>query len=187
MDNALQPVKFEAFPKIPRWHRDIVVTEKLNGTNAGIYIADDFTTMLAASRSRWIYPGDDNHGFAAWATHNRDELLKLGPGMHWGEWWGRGIQSGYGLQEKRFSLFNTHRWSDAAVRPACCGVVPVLYEGPNDEAAIFNTLAMLANNGSFAAPGFMRPEGIVIFHKASGQLFKKTLDHDAEPKSKAAR
>ncbi len=32
--------------------------------------------------------------------------------------------------------------------------------------------------GSVVSPGFMRPEGIVIFHVASGQIFKATLDGD---------
>jgi len=30
--------------------------------------------------------------------------------------------------------------------------------------------------GSYAAPGFMQPEGVVVYHKASGQVFKKTPD-----------
>ena len=30
--------------------------------------------------------------------------------------------------------------------------------------------------GSIAAPGFMKPEGVVVFHKAANVLFKKTLD-----------
>jgi hypothetical protein len=79
------------------------------------------------SRSRWITPDDDNFGFAAWVEANRDELLTLGPGRHFGEWWGSGIQRGYGLPkgEKRFSLFNVSRWGES--RPACCHVVPVLY------------------------------------------------------------
>ena len=55
--------------------------------------------------------------------------MELGVGQHFGEWWGFGIQRGYGLHERRFSLFNTGRWSDPAVRPACCGVVPVLADG----------------------------------------------------------
>jgi hypothetical protein len=36
--------------------------------------------------------------------------------------------------------------------------------------------------GSFAAPGFMKPEGIVCFHVAGNFGFKKTLDNDALPK-----
>jgi hypothetical protein len=41
----------------------------------------------------------------------------------------------------------------------------------------------LQRGGSQAARGFMRPEGVVIFHVASGQLFKKTIEGDEQPKS----
>lgn len=123
------PTEFQPFQKIPRLSRECVITEKLDGTNASIYIGDD-GEFLIGSRTRWITPDDDNYGFARWAHENKDELLKLGAGHHFGEWWGAGVQRRYGLAEKRFSLFNTHRWSDAlGARPACCSVVPVLFQG----------------------------------------------------------
>jgi hypothetical protein len=37
--------------------------------------------------------------------------------------------------------------------------------------------------GSKAAPGFMNPEGIVIYHQAAKMYFKKTLLNDESPKS----
>lgn len=74
---------FEEFPKIFRLYRDIVVTEKLDGTNAQVCVNDTCTAVRAGSRSRWIAPGDDGFGFAAWVEKNRDELLKLGPGRHY--------------------------------------------------------------------------------------------------------
>src|SRR5690606_13561404 len=109
---------FTEFPKIPRLNRNIIVTEKIDGTNASIFIGED-GEFLVGSRTRWITPEKDNFGFAAWAHENRDELMKLGPGHHFGEWWGRGIQRGYGLNERRFSLFNTSRWTPETL-PACC-------------------------------------------------------------------
>lgn len=183
-------MEFEGFPKISRLSREIVVTEKLDGTNAQIVI-DAEGNMQVGSRTRWITPEDDNHGFAKWVAANKEELLKLGEGRHFGEWWGGSIQRGYGLKEKRFSLFNTHRWSDPSVRPACCHVVPVLYEGPihGEDMVLSGIWAALENlrvQGSLASPGFMKPEGIVIFHKASNRLFKKTLEKDEEPKGKIA-
>ena len=175
--------EFVPFPKIARHSRGCVVTEKIDGTNASIYIADDFTTMLVGSRTRWITPEDDNYGFARWAQEHREELLKLGPGHHFGEWWGSGIQRRYGLTEKRFTLFNTGRWgAPDAVLPACVSLVPVLYSGPFDTRWIDDALAMLAREGSRAAPGFMDPEGIVVYHTAARQLFKKTIKNDEEPK-----
>jgi hypothetical protein len=175
---------FEGFPKMARLSREVVITEKIDGTNAQIYINVLTNEFLVGSRTRWITPADDNHGFARWAYDHKDELIAgLGDGRHFGEWWGSGIQRGYGLKEKRFSLFNTHRWGDDAVRPACCHVVPVLYRGIFSTEDIDTVLTVLKVSGSQAAPGFMKPEGIVIFHTAGNLLFKKTLEKDDQPKS----
>lgn len=168
---------FMPFPKIGRLSRDIIVTEKIDGTNACIHIPEAGRWMVG-SRTRWITPEDDNFGFAAWVRDNCEELSKLGVGTHFGEWWGAGIQRGYGLKEKRFSLFNTTRWTDSAVRPACCHVVPILYVGDFDTAVIRDTMDQLLAQGSLAAPGFIKPEGVVIFHSQSGALFKKTFEKD---------
>ena len=175
---------FPEFDKIARLSRNCVVTEKIDGTNASIYIAED-GQILTGSRTRWIRPDDDNFGFSKWAYANAEELQKLGPGMHYGEWWGSGIQRNYGLKEKRFSLFNTARWSDDAVRPICCGVVPVLYSGIFDTTNVLRALRELEEGGSVAAPGFMKPEGVVIWHEAARQYFKKTIEKDEAPKGKA--
>lgn len=139
-------------------------------------------TFLVGSRTRWIDPKTDNAGFAKWAYAHKDELLKLGPGHHFGEWWGIGIQRNYGLQEKRFNLFNTNRWGDPASRPSCVGVVPVIYQGIFTGDAVQNSIEQLEVKGSYAAPGFMKPEGIVVYHHATKQLFKKTLEKDDQPK-----
>jgi hypothetical protein len=177
---------FEPFEKISRWSRPIVVTEKLDGTNALIDIDAETGLVLVGSRTRWITPEDDNYGFARWAKEREDELRQdLGPGRHFGEWWGSGIQRRYGLTggDKRFSLFNTARWQGAT--PRHCSTVPVLYQGPCDEGAILACLDRLRTTGSVAAPGFMKPEGVVIYHAASRTLFKKTIEKDEEPKGVA--
>lgn len=172
---------FKGFPKIGRLNRTIIVTEKIDGTNAQIVVNDEGTGIVGVgSRNRWITPENDNMGFAKWVEANKEELITLGPGQHFGEWWGQGIQSGYGLKEKRFSLFNVSRWRDS--RPACCHVVPTLYEGLYGEAHIKAALEGLRANGSVAAPGFMRPEGVIVFHVANGALFKVTLEGDEKPK-----
>lgn len=177
--------EFEPFGKIYRWSREIVITEKIDGTNAQILVGED-GTVTAGSRNRWITPENDNHGFAAWVRDHAEQLRELGAGRHFGEWWGQGIQRGYGLTEKRFSLFNVTRWLDCngkSLAPACCHVVPELLRiNGNHEIAISSCLDALREEGSKAAPGFMSPEGIVIFHTASGHLFKKTLERDEEPK-----
>lgn len=195
-------VEFTPFPKVPRWSRDIIITEKLDGTNASVHIGHeegDPSTILfsthdydvtdrtvfvrAGSRTRWIKPGKltDNYGFADWCLANSRELLKLGLGHHFGEWWGKGIQRGYGLNERRFSLFNVSRWFDQ--RPSCCHLVPILYQGANSERHVAEAIHELARYGSLAANGFMDPEGIMIFHTAAGMVFKKTIKDDETPKS----
>lgn len=177
-------VDFEAFPKIPRLTRECVITEKLDGTNAQVFISDDLSEVAFGSRNRWITVENDNYGFARWATENLDELKKLGPGRHYGEWWGLGIQRTYGLKEKRFTLFNVGRWENETL-PACVSLVPVLYRGEFHDTAINHALANLRDGGSVAAPGFMDPEGIVIYHTQSKSLYKKTLNGDETYKGKA--
>lgn len=178
---------FEGFPKIPRLSRECIITEKIDGTNASILITTGCETLgpqfLTGSRTRWITPDDDNHGFSRWAHEHQEELMALGPGHHFGEWWGAGIQRGYGLKEKRFSLFNTSRWSSPDLYPECCYVVPVLYQGLFSLSVVDTVINELRQNGSRASPGFKQPEGIVLYHVAAQTLFKKTVEHDDEPKN----
>lgn len=170
-------IEFIGWPKIARFSREVVVTEKLDGTNAQVYI-DEADNVFAGSRTRWITPEDDNYGFAKWVQANRKDLLRLGHGHHFGEWWGAGIQRKYGLTEKRFSLFNTSVWGNDAIRPACCGVTPILYQGDFSDMPLEAIMADLKAGGSVAAPGFMQPEGVVIFHTAARMAFKKTFERD---------
>jgi hypothetical protein len=61
-------------------------------------------------------------------------------------------------------------------RPACVDVVPVLHNGEFSTNVIDNMMSWLYHNGSKAVPGFMNPEGIVVYHSASRASFKKTFD-----------
>lgn len=172
---ALPP--FESFPSIPRLKRGCFITEKIDGTNAQVVITDA-GQILAGSRNRYITVDDDNFGFARWVADNAEELrTTLGPGRHFGEWWGQGIQRRYGLTEKRFSLFNTGRWT-ARNKPDCCHVVPVLFEGHFSSEAVEAALELLRRNGSYAAPGFMNPEGAVVYLTAARTTYKVTLGDD---------
>lgn len=185
--------EFRGFPKIPRLNRDIIITEKIDGTNAQVLITEN-KQVFAGSRKRWITPEKDNFGFAAWVREHADELLQLGPGRHFGEWWGQGINRGYGLNEKWFSLFNVSRWEQTTIQyplpwmpdlppllerpPACCKVVPILRRLEFDTFQIGIVLRQLQISGSHAAPGYMNPEGIVVYHTAGNCYFKVTLDSD---------
>lgn len=202
---------FIKFPKIPRLNRECMITEKIDGTNASIFITSviealangwgfsgqeiirlsDNSIILAASRNRWLSSDKDNYGFFKWVNTNREELVKLGPGLHRGEWWGYGIQKRYNETLKKakktgkmFTLFNTWRWrgeDEESTPPECCSVVPVLYQGPFHSKAAKDTVQGLRDGGSVICPG-AEAEGIVVFHVAANSYFKVTLDNDEMPK-----
>lgn len=188
-DTTPEPPAFVKFDKIPRLNRPFAITEKIDGANGQVHVYG--STVQAGSRNRWITPGktSDNFGFAAWvAEHERELAEGLGDGTHYGEWYGQGIQRGYGMTERRFALFNCDRWSDPLVRPACCDVVPLLARASD----LFDlaqkvpwSLTKLERDGSQAVPGFYKAEGIVIFSYAARQLWKVTLDNDSMSKGEA--
>ncbi len=200
----MTPSWFEPFPKLARLNRDVTITEKIDGSNMQVFIEhrevvvqnyglmantplfiehDDFF-IAAGSRNKWLSHKEDLFGFNKWVHENIDELVKLGPGRHFGEWWGSGIQGSYGLKkdERRWSLFNTHRWYDDLTRPKCCHVVPILYRGPFSTEAVKAAVEALRFLGSQASPGFMKPEGVIIWHDAAQTYFKVTLEKDEVPK-----
>ena len=220
-DAFIPQADFTPFPKIGRLFRPVVITEKIDGTNAAVVVSDmapynygdeevvgpgivintdghkldgwEPVFVYAQSRKQVISPEQDNFGFAKWVReHARELAMGLGVGVHFGEWWGAGIQRKYGLEEKRFSLFNTARWNgeyndNGTRRPDCCHVVPVLAELEEfDTAAIKGVLSTLKVRGSSAAPGFMDPEGIVTYHRHSNSLFKTTVKNDDKGKERGA-
>lgn len=180
---AVPLTDFQAWPKTPR-HKPLHchITEKIDGTNAQIVIrrpdptndgplphevcvvADDaggpyILYVSAASRTRFITPESDNFGFARWVRDHAAELVALGVGRHYGEWYGAGIQRRYGLDHKRFALFHER---ESTTRPACCEVVPTLYHGFYSPEVVTEIHERLMHTGSQAVPGWMRPEGVVI-------------------------
>ncbi len=180
--------EFKPWPKTTRLFRDIVITEKLDGTNSAIQFLND-GTWAAQSRKRLITPEDDNYGFAGWVSRNSTQLFDLlGPGTHFGEWWGLGIQRKYNMDHKVFSLFNTIKWAEITGQSsgvevaiddmATLGGVPTLYEGTFDECEILEALSRLRIYGSVASSGFMNPEGICVFHTQSRIVQKVTLDKE---------
>jgi len=183
-------VDFLAWPKTPRLFRDMIITEKIDGTNGAIIITDD-GRVAAQSRNRLVTPGktSDNYGFARWVYENAGELADvLGPGRHFGEWWGSGIARGYGLTlgEKRFSLFNVDRYAPLDLQNVDgLGTVPVLLRHTFNTGLVHSLLEKLAEDGSVAAPGFMKPEGIIVYHSQSMQVFKVLLENDHLPKTLA--
>lgn len=195
---------FTPFSKIPRLNRAISITEKLDGTNAQLAIRalhpaeddpDDSTlavhngfALRAGSRNRFLSRAADNFGFARWALDNAPTLIAdLGEGLHFGEWYGAGVNAAYGGKPRALALFNTKRWEGMQFTTPGLEVVPRLYEGPWFMSDVFMpdaALDYLAQFGSLAAPG-QPAEGIVIYHTAANVLFKATIQHDESPKSAA--
>lgn len=205
MTGLYDPIlEFKPWPKISRYSKaSMIITEKIDGTNGAVGVLpvspgmeghpdlsspavtivenDDGRFMVyAQSRKRILTEEDDNYGFARWVRQNAATLvMDLGPGLNFGEWWGQGIQRNYGLDHKNFSLFNTLRYPQAAeaqfITPHL-SVVPELYRGPMDTDQVELEYGDLGTFGSVAAPGWMRPEGIVIFVPDAGARWKRTFD-----------
>lgn len=181
-------VEFRGWPKIARLNREVIITEKIDGTNACVIVTDD-GEVHAQSRKRLIFPYDDNFGFATWVEKNAERLREgLGVGYHFGEWYGSGIQRKYGMTDRRFALFNVGRWGALDTFPHLednsLTLVPTIAQCYFHTEAIETILSDLEENGSLVAGGlgFPKPEGIVVYHKAGNVAFKVTIEDDEKPK-----
>lgn len=192
---------YPAFGKIPRWDKEVVLTEKIDGTNALVAVTgpeDDWPedrsvpprfkfanggyAVAAGSRKRWLTPEGDSHGFARWVWDNANTLAQLGAGLHYGEWYGKGVNRSYDLDEKRFMLFNTARWDDSDIRPSHpqieVATVLARCQAVNLSDTLSAVIEDLVVNGSRHVEGYKRPEGIVIYHTAGNNLYKVVLDKE---------
>lgn len=197
----MSELQFRGWGKTPRLASEVVITEKIDGTNGAIVVQrvdpnglvsldDDYILgyleteqdgaliVGAQSRNRLLTLDSDNAGFAKWVRWNAESLaIALGPGYHFGEWWGSGIQRRYGLtgDDKRFSLFDVDRYEGLESDVPELGLVPELARGIFSEKLVSEVVVGLAAVGSVAAPGFDRPEGVIIKFKHGG-LFKFILN-----------
>lgn len=167
--------QFKSWGSTPRFHKGLHITEKINGTNAGVsvqgvskdespeFVKDGIVVagvdcdwiVRAQSRKRIITPGDDNFGFAAWVWDNAEGLANLlGFGYHYGEWYGEGIQKNpLAVKGRWWALFNTWHWG----RPENLNrlrmvdipgltTVPVLHDEQRDGPADFSTIPKILND-----------------------------------------
>jgi hypothetical protein len=194
------PVGFIKWPSTPRFHKGLTITEKIDGTNACIRILDG--TVTTQSRKRLITPDDDNFGFARWAYDNAGALTDvLGYGVHFGEWFGEGIQKNpLGIEGKRFALFSPWKFNDTEKErienSGLVEFVPVLFEGQADEWTIPHTIENLRIYGSrvHGAASYTREvfpgedgsyevsacaEGVIVWHRETQQKYKILLEQDA--------
>lgn len=160
---------------------------------------ETYFAVAAQSRKRLISPQDDNYGFARWVHENAHALVEvLGEGRHFGEWWGSGIQRGYGLKngEKYFSLFNVSRWNEKdedidqllphgkaeLAKVPQLRTVPLLATTETFDTEHVNwILSLLESEGSQAVDHHWDAEGVIVYHTASGQVYKAFCNDD--PKS----
>lgn len=172
--------EFRPWPKISRYSEEpeeIVITEKMDGVNACINMWDG-NIVSVQSRKRIITPENNNMGFATWVEENKDGLVALGNGYHFGEWVGPGIQKNpHKLDKKTFYLFNTFRPRDS-VPEGLVEIVPVMYKG-NDHSQIEKCLDSLRYVD-------YTPEGIIIYYTQS-RIYKKYTFRGNEPKWKISQ
>lgn len=184
-------MEFKPFPSIKRINNaHMQITQKIHGSNAQILITTEVPgdaegllvhvgginyRVFVGSRTRWIKPDSDNYGFATFVYNNAEEFVnKLGVGQHFGEWAGPGINSGEGLTEKTFVIFDYWKYPAERPLPPQTRVMPVLYTGGMDLSQIELVMQDLKQNGSKLVPGFMRPEGAVI--SIDGVRYKKVFN-----------
>lgn len=178
-------MEFVEYGKTSRLYRDIVITEKIDGSNCVIGIDTETGLIRAGSRTKWLDDAD-HFGFREWVLENRDTLMEdLGDGLHRGEWFGQRMQRKYDMNHREFALFNTEKWSNVDFKTQHLRTVPILYQGMFSEPAISFCLWDLKHNGSAAVPGFMNPEGICVFHTQANIVFKVLLENDQMSKTEA--
>lgn len=210
MPQTIFDLEFAKFSSIGRLYRDVTITEKIDGMNACIVIeeliGEDLYRNAVAhvkampfnsfeprgfavgvqSRKQFLSLDNDIQGLATWVTEHAQELAQaLGPGYHYGEYWGKNIQRSYHQKRNWFSLFNTKRWNKNNVGHIDgLLTVPILYSGPYVDWINEMQLHRLETQGSFAAQEVddreldFRAEGIVGWHTALDTYYKVTLEGD---------
>lgn len=174
---------FKEWPSIERFKgSNVIVTLKLDGTNAHIAIFPDETgkiVVLAGKRTSYCTLEQDNFGFAAFVKEHEEELIaKLGHGRHYGEWCGPGIQKCTWLKEKKLFLFDTNKAN--AVLPEYLGVVPLLYAGAYNQATIDNITGQLQKIGH-PLLGNSKPEGVVLYFPELRSTKKIVFENESKP------
>lgn len=194
---------FEAWPKtkhIDKALGSVVVTEKIDGTNACIVFEPD-GTMYVQSRNRIITPFADNQGFAKWAARNEKDLLHvLGVGRHYGEWWGKGIGRKYDMNHNVFSVFNVGRFyrtepgaeDSMATRAKGTRIfneisaVPHIFTGTYGCEQMVTAIRRLEETQSLAAAAYgingAVPEGVCFYFREFDKVAKLVFAHPGKHK-----
>lgn len=180
----------------------VTILERVDGVTAQIDVTPN--AIYPVVNNRIIVPGaGDVFGIAAWLGEHLQELREvLGVGTHTGEWYGAGINRNYGLDHRRFALYNVERWcrheedvtedmridreygkKAGYIAPETCGgtldvvaEIPLYpQEGSITVKDVPRALYLLSRDGSYQVPGFMQPEGVLVYHKKAGMYFKGSV------------
>ena len=215
---------YASFPSIERLENIYcVISEKVDGTNSLIEINEVFPVgepkeiqVRFGSRNRYITFNNDNAGFANFFRHYEarfkdvaaDIILKelevsgetltecqeQYPLRIYGEWFGSGIQRGYGLKDKFFMPFSTF-YAEKLIEYQVPNIIKpnIMYTGKFSQE-IADICMQTLTNGSLVIPEFKRPEGIVIHFPKYNLRLKQTFEgskweqnipkaeHDKKPK-----
>ena len=168
--------QFEAFAKIPRFSG---TSPSARRSTAPMHRFSSQKTGPSAGSRSVDHPEVRQLRVCGVGRRARERAARFRPGRHFGEWYGRGIQRGHGLQDRRFALFNRTDGPRSARRAAAS-----FQSSQRERWAL--TLCRNASKRCVRRksrrPGFTRPEGIVIYHHASGGMFKVLLENDELPK-----
>lgn len=177
---------FPKFPSIERFDNlRCFITEKIDGTNGLIEVSCQGVKF--GSRNKWLSNGDDNFGFYAYFSQYVDDMVawyhRNAPGYNWepvriyGEWFGKGIQRGYDLKERKFMPFSYGLAEDIEGVFAPNIVLPeFLYQGKFSREVLNNCMNSLKEEGSQVVPGYMKPEGVVVYFPDYEFSLKETFD-----------
>ena len=167
---------FHAFPEVEHICKTHMrITQKVHGSNCQIYIYEEDGTkkLKVGTKNRWLSLDDDNYGVCKFVHDNAEFFLQFSLGHHYGEWAGKGINSGEGMKERMLFLFsNPARYEGITFHPNVT-FVPEMYNGVLDQSQIEYWMTFLKANGSFIVPGFMNVEGIIA--EINGKRYKKVF------------
>jgi hypothetical protein len=136
-------------------------TVKLHGTNAGIRFKGD--EVIAHGRTKVLTIGDDNYGFAMFVERNKEVLKKLAAKYKsilnsdditlYGEWCGKGIQSGVAISklDKLLAIFAVydHKYEEEItfVTANISVVKGMLEESPSEEGEVEGVMRRMSLKG----------------------------------------
>ncbi len=149
---------------------EVIVTEKIHGTNTRYLFDERDRQFKIGSRTRWVNAAGTMWGAAALENPNIERWCRANPGtILYGETYGRVASLKYGIAHRAvfiaFAALTLDKWWDQDILFASLAefgvpTVPVLYRGPFD-AAIILPLAEEDTKIPTAPAGHMM-EGVVI-------------------------